>query len=121
MATRNNCIIASELDKKVQSKQTFVLNIVANWCSDCTKQQESMPYFKNMLIEKEVAVYELVAQYEKGDFIDQRTKSLVEALGGHGYPRTILFVNGEAVSADNIEVIDKAELCALADNFLAML
>lgn len=118
MVTKYNCLITAECNKKIQLKQTFVLNIVASWCSDCTAQQENIPYFKNKLIEKNIDVFELIAQHHKDDFVDHSTMLLVEKMGGHGYPRTILFVNGEAVSCDNIEVINRAQLCELATQFL---
>ncbi|TEW55925.1 hypothetical protein E2R68_02205 [Psychromonas sp. RZ22] len=106
-----------EVNEKIENKQSFVLNIVATWCSDCMDQQENIISFVNELKQQELDVVQLIAQHEKGVFVDLAYQQLVEHFGGHGYPRTVLIKNGEAVSTSNVEIISETELLALATEF----
>ena len=104
--------------EKVNQQHTFVLNIVATWCSDCTKQQENINSLVNIL---GLPVLQLTAQHEKGIFIDQQYQDLIDELGGHGYPRTILVAAGKVLSTDNVEVIEEQDLINLANKFNILL
>jgi len=110
-----------EFEQKIQQKKSFVLNIVADWCSDCTDQKINIPVFEKEIAESHLNVFELSAQYEKGLFRDIEHQHLIENLGGHGYPRTVLIVKGKVISSDNVEVISEHALMLLAKNFKQLL
>ncbi|MDN2662069.1 periplasmic thioredoxin of cytochrome c-type biogenesis [Psychromonas sp. 14N.309.X.WAT.B.A12] len=106
--------------EKIEQQHSFVLNVVASWCSDCTQQQENINRLVDTLDAK-LAVFQLVAQKTKGAFIDQQHQDLVDELGGHGYPRTVLVIAGKVLSTDNVEVIKQQDLINLANKFNALL
>jgi thiol:disulfide interchange protein len=106
-----------EFEQKIQQKKSFVLNIVAAWCSDCTEQQPNIPAFEKAMNESQLDVFQLTAQHEKGLFVDNQHQRLIENLGGHGYPRTILILNGDVISSDNVEIISGHQLMILANKF----
>ena len=103
--------------EKIQSNQSFVLNILASWCSDCTAQQINIQRFADSMAEKQLEVLQLNVQIDKGGFIDSSHQMLTEQLGGHGFPRTILVLKGEIISSDNVEIISAQDLEILADTF----
>ncbi|RBW47261.1 periplasmic thioredoxin of cytochrome c-type biogenesis [Psychromonas sp. B3M02] len=106
--------------EKVEQQHSFVLNILAGWCPDCIEQQENISDFVDALSNK-LPVLQLLAQQDKGVYVDQEAEALVEELGGHGYPRTVLVVAGKVLSTDNVEVIDSQDLINLAIKFNALL
>lgn len=120
MTTLRN-ITPSEFNDNIQQQNTFVLNILADWCSDCTAQQMNIIKFSELMAESELVVLQLVAQKEKGIFISLEHQILIEKLGGHGYPRTILVIEGDIVSSDNVEVITDKDLTILASTFKKLL
>ncbi len=107
--------------EKVQNKHSFVLNVLANWCSDCTEQQINIQAFSNLMAENQLEVLQLTAQKENRVYIDADYQALIEQLGGHGYPRTILVLKGQIVSSDNVEVISLDDLTKLASTFKNLL
>lgn len=110
----------STFQEKVEQEHSFVLNILASWCSDCTQQQENINSLVRTL-DTELPVCQLVAQQTKGIFIDQQHQDLVDELGGHGYPRTVLVIAGKVLSTDNVEVISEQDLVNLANKFNLLL
>lgn len=110
-----------EFDQKIQQKKSFVLNVVANWCSDCTDQKANISAFEKEMAECGLNVFQLTAQQEKGVFENIEHQRLIENLGGHGYPRTVLIVEGNVISSNNVEIISKQELMLLANNFKQLL
>lgn len=114
-------ITASELDQKVKQKQSFILNVIATWCSDCTEQGGNMQIFVKAMAAAELEVFNLIAQKEKRVFIDSQYETLINKLGGHGFPRTILIKDGAMMSADNVEVISEQALATLAIKFKSLI
>jgi thiol-disulfide isomerase/thioredoxin len=110
-----------EFEQKIQQKKSFVLNVVANWCSDCTAQNDNIAAFSNLLAEDKLPVFQLVAQQEKGVFVDIDHLMLIESLGGHGYPRTVLIVKGNVISTNNVEIVSEQALMLLANDFRQLL
>ncbi|MEG3753620.1 thioredoxin domain-containing protein [Psychromonas arctica] len=106
--------------EKIEQQDSFVLNIVASWCSDCTDQQNNISSLVDTLDVK-LPVLQLTAQNERGVFIDQQHQDLVDEMGGHGYPRTILVIAGKVLSTDNVEVIKQQDLINLANKFNVLL
>ena len=106
--------------EKIEQQDSFVLNIVASWCSDCTDQQNNISSLVDTLDVK-LPVLQLTVQNEKGVFIDQQHQDLVDEMGGHGYPRTILVIAGKVLSTDNVEVIKQQDLINLANKFNVLL
>lgn len=121
MTTLENKITPSDFEQRIKAKETFVLNIVAAWCSDCTEQQQSFPCFAELLNNKGVDVVQINAQQEKLVFISKAHEELINGLGGHGYPRTVLVKDGIVLSTENVEVISKEALVNLASYFGKML
>jgi len=54
-------------------------------------------------------------------YIDQQHQDLVDEMGGHGYPRTILVIAGKVLSTNNVEVIKQQDLINLANKFNVLL
>jgi len=106
--------------EKIEQQDSFVLNIVASWCSDCTDQQNNISSLVDTLDVK-LPVLQLTAQNEKGVYIDQQHQDLVDEMGGHGYPRTILVIAGKVLSTNNVEVIKQQDLINLANKFNVLL
>jgi len=121
MSNDIHAINASDFNEKIQQKQSFILNVIATWCSDCTEQALSLQTFTNTMKESGLEVFTLIAQKEKRVFIDCNHEKLIIDLGGHGFPRTILIKEGEIISADNVEVITEQALATLAIEFKNLL
>lgn len=115
-------ISIEEIDNKVANKESFVLNLVASWCPDCTeKQAPNLPVFEQSLMDSELSLYNIIVQYHRGEFLSAAHQDLVEQLGGHGYPRTVLFVSGQAIDTDNVEITSREQLEVLTDKFKALI
>jgi thiol-disulfide isomerase/thioredoxin len=115
----NYAIGANDVAELIAQKQSFVLNIVASWCPDCTEAQ--FPHtetFRAVVNEAGIEFYNLVAQEVKGDFLSPLHEALVESAGGHGYPRTTLWINGVLRENDHIEVTELDDLIALGKHFV---
>lgn len=108
----------TDVKSKIASKETFVLNIVAQWCPDCTERQaQHLTVFAEQLSEADLDIVELKVQEERLVFLSPEHEEFVETLGGHGYPRTVLIKAGEAVDSDNVEMITEQQLSDLATRF----
>lgn len=110
-------IVAEQANELITSGNTCILNIVAAWCTDCTKQAASFAAFANCFTPQGVPVYELNVQDQKNVFLSPLHQQLTERLGGHGFPRTVLICEGKIVDADNVEVISAEQLFSLAEKF----
>ena len=106
---------------RVENKESFVLNLVSSWCPDCTeRQQPNFPPFVEKMEKAGVVVYQCVVQEERLVFLSDAHEALTDRLGGHGYPRTTLILNGEAVLS-RVEVMDFLTLDMLAGEFVGLL
>ena len=110
-----------QIQHSIASGETCVLNLTANWCSDCTDQASNLTTISEILNTKEVACYTLVVQQERNIYLSEEHQVLTELVGGHGFPRTVLIINGKIVDADNVEVISEEQLITLADKFIKQL
>lgn len=107
-----------ELRKRIVANETCVINIVCSWCPDCTERQQ--PHFSGFVEKMEAAgipVYQCTVQEEKLVFISPEHESLTNDFGGHGYPRTVLILNGKMVDS-RVEVMDALALGILAGEYI---
>lgn len=110
----------AEVRRRMAEGDTFVLNIIASWCPDCTERQAPLlPRFIERLARAGIPFHQIPVQHEKMRFISAEHETLTEAFGGHGYPRTVLIVDGAAHSKDNVEVVTPEGLERLAEEFIA--
>lgn len=110
-----------QVQASIDNGETCVVNLTAAWCPDCTDQAKNLPVFAEALATKQVPCYTLAAQVEKRIYLSEQHESFTDSVGGHGFPRTVLVINGKAVDVDNVEVISKIQLAELAEQFLAQL
>ncbi len=110
-------LTCSEFEQKILNKDSFILNVVATWCSDCTEQAHNLESFVAAVSEFDLSVFELTAQEAKGEYKSAEIADLIAQLGGHGFPRTVLIKKGNIISADNVEMISEQELLQLAKKF----
>lgn len=112
----------NQVKTSIDNKQTFVLNIVAGWCPDCTERQAvHLTGFVEDCAKSNLDVLQLLVQEERLVFLSPEHEKFVVSLGGHGYPRTVLFKEGAAVDADNVEFITAELLNELSDRFARQL
>lgn len=110
-----------EVQASIANGETCIVNLTAAWCSDCTDQAKNLAVFSEALVTKQVPCYTLDVQVDKRIYLSEQHESFTESVGGHGFPRTVLVINGEIVDADNVEVISKVQLAELAEKFLQQL
>lgn len=110
-----------QLQACINEGETCVINLTASWCPDCTEQAENLAVFADAFAEKQVPCYTSAVQVEKRVYLSNEHQAFTDSLGGHGFPRTILVINGEVVDADNVEVISAPQLAELAKKFLEQL
>lgn len=107
---------------RMKESDTFVLNIVADWCPDCTEEQSQfIEQFQADLQEVGLSLIQLTAQIEKRVYISLEMEKFITSVGGHGFPRTILIVGGKVVDHDNVEMITSAQLKLLVKRFERLL
>jgi len=121
MANSLKQITSATFYEKLKNNDTFVLNIIANWCSDCTEQDNNIQVFIDKLSSQKVDLFNLVAQQNKAQFIDTETQALITELGGHGYPRTVFIKQGKIIDEKNVEIISEKQLINLAEKFISLL
>ena len=110
-----------EVRQKMAAGDTFVLNVVTDWCPDCsTRQHPNLPGFVSRLEGAGLQVFQLTVQHQRLIFLTDGHEQMVERFGGHGYPRTILIVQGKEVESA-VEVMTGQDLAALADRFINLL
>jgi thiol-disulfide isomerase/thioredoxin len=105
--------------ERISKKDTFVVNVVTSWCPDCTERQKPyLPNFVHRLQEAGIDVLELNVQAQRRVFLSPAHQEVTEAFGGHGFPRTVLVIDGQVVDRDNVEVITLEGLEKLAASFI---
>lgn len=105
------------VQKRINGQESFVLNIVASWCPDCTEEQApNLAGFAEQI--KPLELVNLKVQEQKRVYLSEEHERFTKQLGGHGFPRTVLFLRGVAVDAENVEVLTADALRALAEHFL---
>ncbi|NOQ42087.1 MAG: hypothetical protein GQ563_06260 [Desulfuromusa sp.] len=110
-----------EVKQKMAAGDTFVLNVVTDWCPDCSmRQHPNLPGFAGKMNDAGVQVFQLTVQHQRLVFLSDDHEQMVERFGGHGYPRTILIVRGKEVESA-VEVMTGQDLAALADHFINLL
>ena len=110
-----------EVRQKMAVGDTFVLNVVTDWCPDCIERQHPhLPVFVRAMALAGVVVYQLTVQARRLVFLSNTHEQLVEQFGGHGYPRTILIKNGKEEESA-VEVMTEQGLLNLADRFTYIL
>lgn len=111
----------AEVRQRMKEKETFVLNVVAAWCPDCTvRQQPHFPGFVRKMEEADIPVYQCCVQTERLVFISEEHELLTNDFGGHGYPRTVLITDG-TMADSRVEVMDALALSMLAGEFMQRL
>ncbi len=112
----------TQIKQKIADKKTFVINAVTSWCPDCTqKQAPHLPLFIEKLAGHKIPCYQFVVQQERLKFLSREHEELTIEFGGHGYPRTVLVINGEIQPDSQVEIVTAEGLAAMADDFLAMI
>ncbi|MEL0614812.1 hypothetical protein [Marinomonas arenicola] len=107
-----------EVHRRMAAGDTFVVNVVAAWCPDCTERQSKyIDGFGQAMKRHGVDVLQVTVQLQKGDFISAEHEQMMAQFGGPGYPRTVLIKRGDVVDQDNVEVITEDTLSALAARF----
>jgi len=113
-------ITPEEIVNKQGQRESFVVNIVTSWCPDCTvRQAQFIEDFAGKLQNLGLAVFQCTVQHERGVFIGGEHENLTASCGGHGYPRTVLFINGEIADWENVEIVTAEGLGDLAERFLS--
>lgn len=114
-------ISADQVTQLLADGTPAVINIVAAWCPDCTEAQAAhLDALRNPIIESGLFFGNLLVQEEKGVFLSPLHEVIVEGMGGHGYPRSVLIANGEVISDDHVEVTERAALAELATKFISL-
>lgn len=110
-----------EVKQKMAGGDTFVLNVVTDWCPDCSiRQHPNLPGFVSRLAGAGLKVFQLTVQYQPLIFLSDDHEQMVERFGGPGYPRTILIVQGKEVESA-VEVMTGQDLATLADRFINLI
>lgn len=108
----------NEVSKRISAGDTFIVNVVATWCPDCTERQKLyIDDFAQKMKLQAIDVLQVIVQRVKGEFIDDEHAQLTAKFGGHGYPRTVLICQGNIVDSNNVEIITEDTLSALAEKF----
>jgi thiol-disulfide isomerase/thioredoxin len=109
----------TEINRRIIAGDTFVVNIVAAWCPDCTERQAPhIDGFTQKMNSADIDVLQVNVQLQKGDFISVEHEQVTTLFGGHGFPRTVLIKNGDVVDKGNVEVVTENALSALASKFI---
>ena len=114
-------ISAVQAQQLMTTNDTFIINIVASWCSDCTEQAENTPNFAKHFSDMNIDFYQLNVQNTKSEFLSDSHQQITELFGGHGYPRTVLVKEGKILDSENVEVISNTSLTHLAEKFTSKL
>jgi len=118
-ATSLQMVEPVEVNRRMTTGDTFVVNVVAAWCTDCTERQAPhVDGFTQVMNSHEIDVLQINVQLLKGDFISPDHEQITTLFGGHGYPRTVLIKYGDVVDKNNIEIITEDALSELASKFI---
>ena len=111
----------SNVREKMVGGETFVVNIVTDWCPDCTvHQRPNLGRFIDQLGGAGIPFFELRVQEVRGQFVSPEHESITSDFGGPGYPRTILITDGKVRDGDNLEVTSSDDLDALTEKFIKL-
>ncbi|MCE0492734.1 TlpA family protein disulfide reductase [Vibrio salinus] len=111
----------TDVNDRIERKETFVVNVVTAWCPDCTERQsQHIDAFVQHLNEQHIDVFQVNVQMTKGVFISEAHETLTNRFGGHGYPRTVLIKEGVIADKDNVEVITETGLSDLSSKFIKL-
>jgi len=110
-------INAAQAQDLMRAENTCILNIVAAWCSDCTRQSKNVGSFTQGFTKKNISVYQVNMQDDKNLFLSPLHQQLTALFGGHGFPRTVLIKKGKIADANNVEIISAEQLAELGDKF----
>lgn len=111
MSKTINLISLGEIQQLVAEEKTFVLNVIAAWCSDCTEQQAPfIPSFAQNVQHQGIQFFQLLAQESKDQYLDNGIAEFVESIWGHGFPRTLLIDKGKPTAINQIELINQQQL-----------
>ncbi len=117
-----NEVSVSDLQQRIINRENLVVNIIADWCPDCTEEQRPhLPAFVQRLQAIGLSFYNLKVQVHKGEFISSAHEKITESFGGHGYPRTVLIVAGEVRDNSAVEYLDGDALAELVKRFDGLL
>jgi len=109
----------TEVNRRMAAGDTFVVNVVAAWCPDCTvRQKQHIDNFTQEMKSYELDVLQVNVQLQRGEFISAEHEAMTTHFGGHGYPRTVLIRHGNIVDHDNVEVVTEEGLSVLAKKFI---
>jgi len=111
-----------EINRRMAKGDTFVVNVVAAWCPDCTERQKlHIGGFAQKMKCHGIDVLQVNVQLLKGRFIGAAHEQITNQFGGHGYPRTVLIKHGDVADQNNIEIITEDTLSELASKFIQII
>ena len=111
-----------EVNRRMANGDSFVVNIVAAWCPDCTERQKlHIGSFAQKMKSHGIDVLQVNVQLLRGDFIGAEHEQITIQFGGHGYPRTVLINHGNVADQNNVEIITDDTLSELARKFIKII
>jgi thiol:disulfide interchange protein len=112
----------AEVNRRIAAGDTFVVNVVAAWCPDCTERQKPhIGGFAQKMKSHGIDVLQVTVQLRRGDFISAEHEQMTTLFGGHGYPRTVLINHGDVADQNNVEILTEEMLSELAKKFLKII
>ena len=109
----------SEVNHRMAAGDSFVVNVVAAWCPDCTvRQKQHIDGFALEMKNHGLDVLQVNVQLARGKFISVEHEEMTTLFGGHGYPRTVLIKHGNVIDQNNVEITTEDLLSALAEKFI---
>ena len=112
----------AEVNRRMTMGDTFVVNLVAAWCPDCTERQKlHIGGFAQKMKFHGIDVLQVNVQLLKGRFIGVEHEQITNQFGGHGYPRTVLIKHGNVADQNNVEIIAEDTLSELARKFIQII
>jgi len=116
---RTQTVEPTEVNRRMAAGDTFVVNVVAAWCPDCTvRQKQHIERFAQEMKLHDIDVLQVNVQLQRGEFISAEHEAMTTQFGGHGYPRTVLIRHGNIADQDNVEVVTEEGLSVLAKKFI---
>jgi thiol:disulfide interchange protein len=111
-----------EVNRRMASGDTFVVNVVTAWCPDCTERQKlHIGGFAQKMKSHGIDVLQVNVQLLRGYFIGAEHEQITTQFGGHGYPRTVLINHGNVTDQNNVEIITEDTLSELARKFIQII
>jgi thiol:disulfide interchange protein len=111
-----------EVNRRMATGDTFVVNVVAAWCPDCTERQKlHIDSFAQKMKSRGIDVLQVNVQLLRGYFIGVEHEKITTVFGGYGYPRTVLINHGNVADQNNVEIITEDTLSELARKFIQII